>query len=886
MVGPRRAQPPTSQYSLGLWQKREALSCHGLTLMVARWRNIGFALALPVLPTCFAGKPDVQANHSRNATTKVDHKEERSCELLTDHHGSWKGSVKRGGIYVLTCDPGFAVDGKPTVNMTCNSDAEWPAKPWCEDIDDCALLLYGCGPAGLCKDLPQRAECICERGAYRDIATNGEVVCHFNKASDCGGRNCGSHGVCVHLKEYQNTFDTGNSSFRCRLSLSGSHAYLGEYTLECAEGAFVWGGTEQAMTISCPSYGRWHTVPRYQLIQLTLHPLQERRKAEEERMKVIFHVAASAVCILMAALAAGLTMGLVSLESLGFSWPVELQIIEAARLDYCANSKEKFRAPKRANDHHLLLVTLLLLNALANEALPIFLDDLLSPVFAVLLSVTFVLVCGEILPSAVFTGPWQLTFSSWFVPVVRFLLCALYCIAKPIARILDKALKKDRFERFSRPEVRAVLRLHCASQTLSEGSGFSPFRSSAQAQPLCTEEDPPEMDPPVLDDEEVDLCLAMLNLGDTLVADSPGFYTLKQCARRCILHCARISEGSWNLDVACEDITGLVKVSELLTAGVTQVGVLCRRKEVPRLEVHETVSEAVAKLGMGFGLVMRGEDFFGIFDSEEAVTAALMGEERKSSVRVAGLMVSAKSETSPSSTGSPGREPIPEAAQMMGQTLRETQMTRFRTDPPTDRFGFAVDTVPDEEHEKEEEQAEETLVLDPHPMAVDPTEKDKEVRSVEDAEEKPLEEISLGSDRASGEGTGRALLGKRDWSMCRCQDEVEEGAPRKRRKAGASSTSSTSEEEVPFEESSLLPYEPDAAVDPPEELRRKGMMEEVMWRMRWLVSRVEAMEHKEPKKKEALSLGNGWVLIQSNLVPGRRFYFNMKSGESTWERPF
>ena len=26
-----------------------------------------------------------------------------------------------------------------------------------------------------------------------------KVVCHFDKASDCGGRNCGSHGVCVHL---------------------------------------------------------------------------------------------------------------------------------------------------------------------------------------------------------------------------------------------------------------------------------------------------------------------------------------------------------------------------------------------------------------------------------------------------------------------------------------------------------------------------------------------------------------------------------------------------------------------------------------------------------------------------------------------------------------
>ena len=36
---------------------------------------------------------------------------------------------------------------------------------------------------------------------------------------------------------------------------------------------------------------------------------------------------------------------------------------------------------------------------------------------------------------------------------------------------------------------------------------------------------------------------------------------------------------------------GLVKVSELLTAGVTQVGVLCRRKEVPRLEAGNVWKE-------------------------------------------------------------------------------------------------------------------------------------------------------------------------------------------------------------------------------------------------------------------------------------------------------
>lgn len=71
---------------------------------------------------------------------------------------------------------------------------------------------------------------------------------------------------------------------------------------------------------------------------------------------------------------------------------------------------------------------------------------------------------------------------------------------------------------------------------------------------------------------------------------------------------------SFQPQVACEDITGILKVSDLLTAGATQVGALCCRGEVKRMEVHETISDAVAKIGtMGFGLVQRGEDFFGIW---------------------------------------------------------------------------------------------------------------------------------------------------------------------------------------------------------------------------------------------------------------------------------
>lgn len=712
--------------------------------------------------------------------SSTEHKagsEAKLCEVLKDEHGEWTGSVHPGGLYVLTCSRGYQVDGHSQVNMTCSRHAEWPAKPWCEAVDDCEKLLYKCGPAGLCHDLQDGVECMCERGAERSLASNGEAVCHFQGTTDCGGRNCGSHGVCVHLKEYQNTFDTGNSSFRCSCERGymddgekcvaadcgplqdpfgiwhGSHAYLGEYTLECHDDAFVWGGTEQAATISCPSFGRWRTVPR------CLSPLEERREAERERISFVFHVCASVVCIVSAALAAGLTMGLVSLE------PVELQIIEAARLDDCTTEKEKERLQKQKDaakrilpllkDHHLLLVTLLLLNALANEALPIFLDDLLSPVFAVLLSVTFVLICGEILPSAVFTGPAQLTVSASFIPVVKILLTTMYCIAKPIARMLDEALVHNREERFSRPEVRSVLRLHSPSghqaareayrerEGSAEGSPggqscLSGSRSAAENQ-LLPSEDPPQP-PSVLNDLEVDLCMAVLMLGDTLVADSPAFYTLKRCARRVmpadfyspaisvaadavssnkdfVVVFPNIDNVEWPVEVTWEEIVGILRTSELLaTQSCTPIGSLCKRKQRPaRIEAHETAADALAHIAdacespCGIGVVHRNDDFFGIFDGEDALCGAIAEQEEfavpctpsdrlSRQRREAGLgIVQSRSDASPSSsTGSPARETIPESAHLTGRTLGEiASMALEPVDEKEVRDRFHTDPQPD-----------------------------------------------------------------------------------------------------------------------------------------------------------------------------------------------
>jgi CBS domain containing-hemolysin-like protein len=110
----------------------------------------------------------------------------------------------------------------------------------------------------------------------------------------------------------------------------------------------------------------------------------------------LLHAAGAFACVTTAALAAGLTMGLLSLD------PLMLLI----KMRAGATQREKDQAAALlpiVKQHHLLLVTLLLLNSIANEALPLFLEVLVSPIVAVILSVTFVLFFGEIIPSAVFT---------------------------------------------------------------------------------------------------------------------------------------------------------------------------------------------------------------------------------------------------------------------------------------------------------------------------------------------------------------------------------------------------------------------------------------------------------------------------------------------------
>jgi metal transporter CNNM len=171
---------------------------------------------------------------------------------------------------------------------------------------------------------------------------------------------------------------------------------------------------------------------------------------------------AATLCVGLAALAAGLTLGLLGLD------PLMLLIKERAATSEQERSMAKSLLPI-VQQHHRLLVTLLLMNACANEALPIFLEGLrLHPIMCVLISVTLVLFFGEIIPSAIFTGPNQLKIASNLVPLVQMLMFLLYPIANPIAKLLDYLLhdhddgESDEHHSgssFNRGELAALVRL-------------------------------------------------------------------------------------------------------------------------------------------------------------------------------------------------------------------------------------------------------------------------------------------------------------------------------------------------------------------------------------------------------------------------------------------
>ncbi|CAI9104193.1 OLC1v1002821C1 [Oldenlandia corymbosa var. corymbosa] len=155
--------------------------------------------------------------------------------------------------------------------------------------------------------------------------------------------------------------------------------------------------------------------------------------------------------VLFAGMMSGLTLGLMSLSL------VDLEVLAKS-----GTPKDKKHAEKIlpvVKNQHLLLVTLLICNAAAMEALPIFLDALITAYGAILISVTLILLFGEIIPQAVCTR-YGLAIGATVTPFVRVLVWICFPIAYPISKLLDLLLGHEHRALFRRAELKTLVDLH------------------------------------------------------------------------------------------------------------------------------------------------------------------------------------------------------------------------------------------------------------------------------------------------------------------------------------------------------------------------------------------------------------------------------------------
>lgn len=93
--------------------------------------------------------------------------------------------------------------------------------------------------------------------------------------------------------------------------------------------------------------------------------------------------------------------------------------------------------------------------------MPIFLDRVVPSHIAILISVTAVLIVGEVVPQAICIGPRQLAIAECTAPLVTCLCYITAPISWPIAKILDALLGEHKLTRFTSTQLEALVQMHC-----------------------------------------------------------------------------------------------------------------------------------------------------------------------------------------------------------------------------------------------------------------------------------------------------------------------------------------------------------------------------------------------------------------------------------------
>ena len=179
---------------------------------------------------------------------------------------------------------------------------------------------------------------------------------------------------------------------------------------------------------------------------------QEKEKSKSFFDSFWFNFIGFTVLAIFAGAMSGLTVGYLSIDML----ILEIKLNNGTE-------QEKIYAKKIRKiiaDHHWILVTLLVCNAFACEAMPILLDKLVNPMVAIIISVTVLLFVGEIIPQALCTGPNQMKIAAFLAPFTYCLMIITFPISFPIARFMDLVIGKHSKTRFCNNDLKSVIELH------------------------------------------------------------------------------------------------------------------------------------------------------------------------------------------------------------------------------------------------------------------------------------------------------------------------------------------------------------------------------------------------------------------------------------------
>nr|KJB32809.1 hypothetical protein B456_005G262700 [Gossypium raimondii] len=168
-------------------------------------------------------------------------------------------------------------------------------------------------------------------------------------------------------------------------------------------------------------------------------------------LEFFIHILIVVLLVLFAGLMSGLTLGLMSMSL------VDLEVLAKSGTPKDRKHAEKILPVVKKQ--HLLLCTLLICNAAAMEALPIFLDSLVTAWGAILISVTLILLFGEIIPQSV-CSRYGLAIGATVAPFVQVLVWICFPVAYPISKLLDFLLGHGHVALFRRAELKTLVNLH------------------------------------------------------------------------------------------------------------------------------------------------------------------------------------------------------------------------------------------------------------------------------------------------------------------------------------------------------------------------------------------------------------------------------------------